>query len=456
MAVLVGTPSVERSLDASVKDGTAFAVMAGLGDPSYVGAGALLLGASDSAVALLVTLPVFLGSCTQVLSPWLIRRLGRRRPVFIGGSLLQAFSWPLMVAAFLVPREAGFPLLLTGFVLSFVGLHVGLPAWTSVMGDLVPPERRGRFFGSRNASCFVFQVAAMIVAGAGLYVFRGSGRETAGFIVLFGGAFLARLLSVHWLGRMEEPPYQEGAEDQFTFWQFIRRLPESNFARFVLFVGCLGGGAHFAGCLFIPYWRETLRFGYLEYMAVVSAVMLAQVAGLPFWGRIADRYGNRRVLGMTTVGIAMLPLLWLGSVHVVWAVLMQFWSGFFWSGFNQSMANFLLDAVSPPKRARCTAYLHVVLNSGVLVGGLLGSWAITRVPTEFGPLKLPYAFWTILILSFLFRSLAAALFLPRFKEVRAVPAAGPLEVLLSAREGSSPDLRKEPPRRTTRRSTRRR
>ncbi len=418
--------------------------MAGLGDASYVGAGALLLGASESAVAILVTLPVFLGSCTQMLAPALIRRLGCRKPVFVVGSFLQVLAWLVIVAAFLVPEAAGYPLLMAGFVLSFAGLHVGIPAWTSVMGDLVPPERRGRFFGSRNAACFILQLAAMILAGSALSVFRrGSGGEALGYVVIFGGACLARLLSVHWLRRMEEPPYQERDEDRFTFWQFIRRLPESNFARFVVFVGFLNASAHLAGCLFYPYWRETLHYTYLEYMVVVSSVMLAQVVGLPFWGRIADRFGNKRVLVFTSCAVAVLPLLWMGGTSVRWAVFLQLWSGFFWSGFNQSVANFLLDAVSPPKRARCTAYMNVVLNSGLLAGGLVGAVLIRYAPVDLGFVRMPHAFWTILLLSFILRSLTLAVFLPRFREVREVPKAGTLEMLLYAglnREDSSVNL----------------
>jgi MFS family permease len=213
-------------------------------------------------------------------------------------------------------------------------------------------------------------------------------------------------------------------EDRFTLRQFFARLPQSNFAKFVVFVACLTASAHFAGCLFIPYWKNTLHYSYWGLMAVACAVVGVQVFALPFWGRQADRYGNKKVLVLCSLGIAVLPALWLGSTHLAWAVMMQAWSGFFWSGFNQSVANFLLDAVTPPKRARCAAYLHLVTSCGLLVGGLAGSWASTHVPTSIGPLHWEHRFWTVLFLSFCLRSLTLAFFLPRFREVRDVPKIG--------------------------------
>jgi MFS family permease len=386
-------------------------------------------------VALLVTIPVFLGACTQLLAPGLIRRWGRRKAVFVAASALQALAWLVIVAAFLVPRSWGYGVLLAGFVLSFAGLHAGVPAWTSVMGDLVPSDVRGRFFGSRNSACFLIQVAAMVIAGIALQVFRSHDHERLGFIVLFSGAFAARVLSVLWLTRMHEPEYAEKEDDVFSLWQFLRRLPESNFARFAVFVGLFNASAHVAGCLFIPYWRRSLGFSYAEYMVVVSAIMLGQVVGLPFWGRLADRFGNRRTLLAASVYIAAVPALWMSTTTVWGSVLLQLGSGFFWSGFNQSVANFLLDAVSPGKRARCTAYLNVITNTGLLLGGLAGSWAITRVPVEFGPVTLPYAFWTLLIVSFVLRSGTVVLMMARFREVRPVPEAGPRQMFEFAARG---------------------
>ncbi len=435
------TSPVERSLDASIKDGTSFAVMAGLGDPSYVGACALALGATPSAVALLVTIPVFLGALAQLIPPFLIERGASRKKLFVAGSFAQSLAWLPILSAPFVKGRAGYALLFGGWVLYFLAMHLTIPPWTSVMGDLVPAASRGRYFGRRSSLCFLFQTVSLVVAGAGLALYKEAGHEALGFGVVFAGALAARLLSTWHLSRMHEPAHVFRDEDRFTLWQFLRRLPHSNFAKFVVFVGFMNASAHFAGCLFAPYWKQTLGYSYWEYMAVAAAVVGIQIVSLPFWGRQADRYGNKKVLKAASVGIVLLPALWLLSTHVAWAVFLQAWSGFFWSGFNQSVANFLFDAVTPPKRARCTAYLYLVMNTGLLIGGVGGSWAIRHLPTSFAGLAWPHAFWTVLALSFLLRGLALALFLPRFREVRDVPPIGTVEMFAqAAREVSGSTL----------------
>ncbi len=423
--------AVERSLDASIRDGTAYAVMVGLGE-TYVGACALFLGASSARVGLLYAIPFFLGACTQVLSLNVIDRVRRRKPVFVAGSAVQMLAWIPMIASLFAPRPAGFWLLFSGFLLYFASIHFTVPAWMSVMGDLVPPAGRGRYFGRRNALALFMQGLAVTLGGAGLWIYERSGHEALGYAVVFGGAMLARGVSVFHLARMAEPPYASRDEDRFTLWQFLRRLPESNFARFALFVACLNASANFVGAIFIPYWRRDLGYSYWELMAVMIALLVVQVPSMIFWGRVADRYGNKKVLVAASFGIALLPLLWIASTHVVFACFMQMWSGFWWSGFNQSVGNFLFDAVSPPKRARCTAYMNLLANAGVLVGGLAGAWAIRVMPREIGPVTLPYAFWGLLVVSFLLRVAVTVLFLPRFREVRDVPQVGVTEMLFHA------------------------
>lgn len=435
------TSPVEKSLDASIKDGASFAVMAGLGDPTYVGACALVLGASPSAVGLLVTIPVFLGALAQLIPPFFIERGASRKKLFVLGSFVQSLSWiPILLAPF-APDRLGYGLLFAGWVVYFLSQHFTVPPWTSMMGDLVPPQARGRYFGRRSGLCFIFQTCSLVLAGLGLAVYKQAGHERLGFAVVFAGALLGRLFSTWHLSKMEEPPHVFRDEDRFTFWQFLRRLPSSNFAKFVFFVGFMNASAHFAGCLFAPYWKKTLNYSYLEYMFVAVAVVAVQIVSLPFWGRQADRYGNKKVLATASIGIVLLPAFWLMSTNVAWAFFLQAWSGFFWSGFNQSVANFLFDAVTPPKRARCTAYLYLIVNAGLLVGGLAGSWAVHHVPTSFLGFSWPHAFWTLLGISFLARALTLMVFLPRFREVRDVPQIGSVELFVQAtREVTGPAL----------------
>jgi len=425
----VETSTVERSLDASIKDGASYNVMVGLGE-LYVGACAVFLGAKDTWVALLTTIPLFLGSCAQTVTPMLIDQTGKRRRWYMTGAVVQTLTWIPMIVSVFLPREIGFCLLLSSFVLYYVALQFSLPAWLSVMGDLVSPVTRGRYFGRRTAICILLQFVAGTIGGLGLWMFKKNGLESWGYATIFTGAMVARWSSTYFLGRMTEPPYTPREEETFTLIQFFRRLPQSNFAKFVMFVGCLTASAQVVGCLFPLYWLKTLNYPiWWEYTACVIAVVVVQIPALLFWGRAADRYGNKKVLVVTSIAVAILPALWLISTSIWLAVFLQMWSGFFWSGFNQAVQNFLLDAVTPPKRARCNAYLSLLTNTGLLIGGLSGAIAIHYLPADIGWIHLKYPFWTLLVISFVLRVGTVLFFLPRFREVRDVPKIGIVEML---------------------------
>jgi MFS family permease len=116
--------------------------------------------------------------------------------------------------------------------------------------------------------------------------------------------------------------------------------------------------------------------------------------------------------------------MWLVSNHWVYLAAIQFYSGFMWAGFNLAAANFMFDAVSAPKRARCAAYQALVNGAFVCAGTLLGGFLAGNVASPLPALPwLPNPASPLLFLFFLsgiVRVFAAAYFLPRVREVREV------------------------------------
>ena len=108
-------PSTEVSLQHSLKDAAAYAVMMGIGE-TYLSAFALFLKASTPQIGLLASLPPLLGSLAQIVSAWLGRLAGRRKPIILAGAGLQALAWlPITLLPLLFP-SAAVPLLITSVV----------------------------------------------------------------------------------------------------------------------------------------------------------------------------------------------------------------------------------------------------------------------------------------------------------------------------------------------------
>jgi MFS family permease len=301
---------------------------------------------------------------------------------------------------------------------------VGLPVWNSLIGDLVPSDIRGRYFGQRNRLTGLSAFIALIFAGVILDLFARAGIARWGFVTTFALAFLSRLNSVRWLARYEDPAFSIASDQVFTFRQFLRRSPHSNFAKFVFFIGAINLSVAFSAPYFALYMLRDLKFSYVEFTVVTGMMTLSQFLTFRYWGGISDRFGNKKILNVCGLGVAVVPMLWLVSHWMPYLLAIQIFCGVVWSGFNLASNNFLFDAVTPPKRARCVAYQGLVNGIAIFIGSLAGGFMAGHLPRSLSighwtwapAFMLPVIFFT----SSIMRLIAAGLFLRRFKEVRQV------------------------------------
>ena len=420
-----GLPENQSSLQASLKDGVSHAVMLGCGE-TFLGPFGIFLKASTIQIGLLATLPQFFGAIMQWVAALAMDRLRDRRTLVVTAAAIQALVWlPVCLLPFLVGQGKNAASLLIVLAVLYHGISgVITPVWNSLIGDLVPARMRGRFFGQRNRLTGLFTFIALLLGGAALHLFEKLGQAGIGFLTIFLVALVARLNSAKWLRRYDNPEFLVLPEAFFTFRQFLRRSPKSNFAQFVFFIGAINFAVAFSSPYFALYMLRDLKFSYLQFTAVTSVAMVVQFLTFRYWGGLSDRFGNKKILNLCGWGIAIVPMLWLFSADIFFLMLIQLFGGFVWAGFNLASANFIFDAVSPPKRARCVAYRGLVNGACVLAGSLLGGYVAVRLPHSFH-----FGAWSwtphfvlplIFFLSGLLRLMAAGFFLRKFKEVRPV------------------------------------
>jgi MFS family permease len=422
-------PESSPSIKASIKDGVSNAVMLGCGE-SYFNAFSIFLRASTLQVGLLATLPQLFGAIMQWLGALNLDRLRRRRLVIILGASTQAVTLlPMALLPFLFGRND----LLIPFLLILMMIYYGangyvVPAWNSLIGDLVKPAERGLFFGHRNMLTGMSTFLSLSLAGLILYFFEKAGIPETGFLVAFTAAFIARLNSARWLSRYDDPEFLVSPDQVFTFRQFLRRSPHSNFAKFVFFIGAVNLGVAFSAPYFALYMLRDLGFSYIEYTVVIAVSTITQFLTFRYWGSLSDRFGNKKILNVCGWGVGLVPILWLFSSHILYLMAIQVFGGLVWSGFNLASANFIFDAVTPPKRARCVAYQGLVNGVLVFIGSLLGGYAAGHLPQSLDlgmwTWRPPFMLLMVFLISGIMRLAAAALFLPKFKEVRSVEAIG--------------------------------
>jgi MFS family permease len=397
--------------------------MSGVGD-TYLGAFAIFLHASNSQVAFLAAVPQLLGACFQFVSVRVLHQWQRRKPLIIAGVLGQALTWLLIIATpFLFDHGAVWWLLVGATCYQLLGNFV-LPPWNSLMGDLIHPNQRGRYFGRRNRAMSVAAFTALCLGGIVLHEAEEGNSVVLGFALVFVIALAARLASAYFLSRMAEPPYAATEADRFSLWQFLRDGRSTNFGRFVAYVGSMHFAVQVSGPMIAPYLLRDLRFTYLEFMLSTAAVVMAQFLALPWWGRCCDRFGNRQVLTLTGLLLPVIPVFWLFTTSVPGIMAVQMFAGASWSGFALAMGNFIFDNVKPAKRPQCVAVYSAANAGGIFLGASLGGILVLWLPSELSVGGIQVNLISKLQLLFLFSAilrLAVSLkFLPMIREKRDV------------------------------------
>jgi MFS family permease len=418
-------PRIEQSLKHSIRDGIWFSVMTGSAE-SYFSAYAIHLHASTTIIGLLASLPPMLASFMQLLAAWLGKRSGKRKPIIVFGALLQAGCLlPLAFVPLIAPDYAVAALIPIVFVY-LCGPNIGAPLWNSLIGDLVTPSRRGRFFARRTRLSSVASVTALIVAGLVLDAMDRLNLVYWGFVAIFIAAAGARCVSAYHLQAMQEPILRTPSSDAdpakgLSVRQAYR---QSHLLRFSLFFACMQFAVAISGPYFTLYMLRDLALSYFEFMTITVASVMVQFLTLNRWGRLADLFGNRLLLVTTGSIITLIPSLWLVSTHYAWLLVVQALSGLGWAGFTLSATAFVFDLTPPEQRARLFAIHNILAALGVFLGAATGAFLARHIPEEITVAGFTVVLFTPLLglffVSSLTRLAVAVLFLPLLKEVRRV------------------------------------
>lgn len=414
---------IKKSLRSSFLDGCFASAMLGFTE-QYIIPFAIALKATKPQIGMLTAFPNLIASLAQLKAADFTERLkSRKRLINIFVFIHACMFIPVILIPFLFKENGALWLIL--FITLLTSFYTfPAPAWASLMSDHIPAASRGRYFGWRNRFLGAITVGCALMAGFILSVF-GKGTY-AGFAVIFGLACLSRFASWYFLTRMFEPPMRVSERHYFSFWDFIKRAKNSNFARFVFYVGCVNFSVNIASPFFAIYMLQDLNFKYLTYTLIVTTATTSMLLTMRLWGRHADRVGNLKLIQTTSFLIPALPILWLFSHNVYYLIGIQIIGGFVWAGFNLAAMNFIYDAVIPEKRTRCIAYFNVINGAAICLGALSGGFLSRIIPQLFS-----YRLMSLFLLSGIMRAACAVIFLPAIREVRRVDKVNNVDLFFS-------------------------
>lgn len=361
---------VRRTMRLSIVEGGLMQVFLNWTTGSVLVGYLLALGATPLHIGLVGSVPLL----SQLASPfgaWAAEVLGQRRLVATLLGVIGRLSW--LLAVFL--PQLGVPAALQPSVIVVLVLFASAfqsatgTIWTAWMGDVVPDDRRGRYFGMRTGVLGVVGMAANLAAGA----FLDRVAAPLSFQVVLGVAILSSLAAAvlylfHYDPPTEKHPVRFGHV-------VLTPLKHPNFRRFLIFAALWQFAVMLGATFVIPYFLEELGMSFTQVAVWSSAAAVTALATTILWGRVADRVGNKAVVAIGTfLAGFLLPSNWIlagltGRLEFIWFSAVC--DAVAWGAIGPAVFNLAL--VTSPRSGRVTyiALYSVASGAAGFVGGAL-------------------------------------------------------------------------------------
>jgi MFS family permease len=403
--------AVQRGLHLSIVEGALSNIHVSVTTGAFLTGFALLLGASDFELGVIGALP-FVGQSFQFVGAYLEERLGKRRRLVTLTAGVSRSLWALFaVLPFLGGLGAArLPIFLLVLAISQALVGIAGNAWTSWMSDLVPPRQRGRYFGVRNTIASVTAMVSTWLAGRALDYYRGANNQAIGYALIFGLAVVSAIAGMIVLSRQPEPPLPRRTRLR-PVELFSAPMRHPRFRSLILTATGWSIATGIGAPFFNAYGIQSLKLSFATLALFGVATSAITLITQPYIGRLQDRYGDRRVLIGSVVGVILLPWGWVLSTPTF---LLPLWmtsilSGFFWPGITQGLLNLVMDRAPAEGRGAYVAAFGAVTGVGTFVASLLGGLIASGLGAamlSIGPLTLDH-YAILFVLSSLGRAIMA-------------------------------------------------
>jgi MFS family permease len=282
---------------------------------------------------------------------------------------------------------------MSSLILSGAAQSLGSPAFFAWLGDLVPRRVRPTFLAKRvQVGTWVALIAAL--AGGWLADHFSS---LSAYSIILALAGVAGVIDILFFVAVHEPP--RPVEPARKLPPLLQSLMEPLRDRPVRIFLIFGGTFMFSAGLFGPFtWLHSMeRLGFSKTMTnliLLVAPLLGVAVSTRFWAEVIKRHGNRPVIRLAAVALALVPLGWLTAHDISegpmmsWAMLliMTFSVAAVASGYDLASANLMMSLSPHLPRPTVTALTYIASGmsyaAGTWSGGALAEWLGDK-PYEF-------------------------------------------------------------------------
>ena len=388
--------SVRTSLRASSLDGSLSTVFSNITGGVLLSSFLIDLGASPFEIGMVASLPM-LANLLQPLGALLSNRSYSRHDYGIWTFLPSRLLWLILLVGIILRGAKGdfsgelVYLTLTLVITSNILAAMGSASWMSWLAALVPAKLRGRYYSVRSIVSNVTGLLCLPIAS--FIIANWQGGSIAGYGLVLGVGILAGVASLtcqHLMIDVNPQKYQAEQEQECyqinLFNNLITPFQDRNLIFFLIYVALWGFAVNLSTPFFNLYMLENLDVDITWVTLLSSLSSGANMLMLLLWGQLSDRFGNRLLLIVVGIAIAITPLFWLltGISQVqeqLWLYLIIFhlFLGGTWAAIDLGSNN-LQIGIAPIKHhatffAIVSAIAGVSSALGATVGGTFAQYA---------------------------------------------------------------------------------
>lgn len=388
--------SVEYNEKLSIRNGIASTIVGNITSNYFALFAISVLGASNYQIGLISSLPQFIGMFAMLAGSILLGRLDEKKK-FTALSIFYTRLF-LLLFTFVIYIPEGYRSWVFVLLVGFMNLpgSFALLSWQSLIGDLIPESRRSHFFSNRNRILTLVGMISTFLIGISLQQFHPS--NPLPYQVLFFIAFLFGMLEVYYLFKHKEPKVEKKikAKKSGLGFHVYKQKP------FLYFLVCglfFNFAWQMAWSLFSIYQIKYAMATGLWISLFAVANQIAQIISFKWWGRMADKHSNAKMMILVSLGMAAAPIMNVLSTNLVYILIVNGLSGFFVSGTVLILFNQLLEVTKEENRSICISHYNVLLAFIAFIAPQFGVFLLESLSMN-----------TAMLISTILRALNAVLF----------------------------------------------
>lgn len=305
-------------------------------------------------------------------------RLKRKLPfVMLIGGLLERVPYLFAGLAILLFAESA-PIIALLCLYLVIGLGafgngVATPAWFSMIGKVLPVNRRGIFFGVSEGLGTLMGIIGAFFVGRVL--------DEMGYPLNFATLFLvaAVFMGISWIGlALNREPESPIVKEHIPFSHYFRRLPailrdNHNFRRFLLGYSISRLSTMGVG-FFIVFGNENFELSGADVGLLTAILIGSQAAMQLLLGWLADKRGHKANLTVSGFTLALAALVALGATDLRGLMPAFVLLGVGLASDHVSRLNIILEFAAPEDQPTFIGLTNTLLAPVVFLAPILGGW----------------------------------------------------------------------------------